>query len=149
MSSTTVGRVLAIAVRTAKNGPMREIESATARADAGIEGDLRVSTNRGITLISAADWRQATEELGVTLPWHTRRANVLVEGLTMADLIGHTVRFGQVTLEVRAETRPCELMDRLKPGLLQALKPDCRAGVCGRVLRGGEFAVGDAVEVLE
>ncbi len=149
MPESTVGRVLAIAVRTAKNGPMRELQSATARADAGIEGDLRVSTNRGITLVSAADWRQATDELGVPLPWHTRRANVLVEGLTMANLIGHTVRFGQVTLDVRAETRPCELMDRLQPGLQQALKPDCRAGVYGRVVAGGEFAVGDRVEVVD
>ena len=57
----------------------------------------------------------------------------------MVDLIGRTVRFGQVTLQVLAETLPCELMDRLQPGLWNALKPNCRAGVCCRVLTGGEL----------
>jgi len=148
VSEQNLGRILGIAVRTAKEGPMREVATATATAGAGIAGDLRTSLNRGITLISAADWREATDSLSVSLPWHTRRANVLVEGLTMADLIGHPVRFGQITLDICAETLPCELMDRLQPGLWNALRPNCRAGVCGRVLTGGQFAVGDTVEVL-
>ena len=33
------------------------------------------------------------------LPWHTRRANVLVEGLVMTDLIGKTVQIGDVVVE--------------------------------------------------
>lgn len=148
MSTTPVGQILAIALRTAKEGPMLEVPQATARAGAGIEGDLPSKSYRGITLISAADWRQAMAELDASLPWHTRRANVLVEGLTMADLIGHTVRFGEITLKVGAETRPCELMDRLHAGLLNALKPNCRAGVYGKVLTGGEFKVGDRVELV-
>jgi MOSC domain-containing protein YiiM len=148
MTDQPVGKIVAIAVRTAKEGMMQELPKATARAGGGIDGDLPSRSHRGITLISAADWRQTVEELNATLPWHTRRANVLVEGLTMADLIGHTVRFGQITLQVGAETRPCELMDRLHAGLWNALKPNCRAGVYGKVLTGGEFAVGDSVEVV-
>jgi MOSC domain-containing protein YiiM len=147
MSALPVGQILAIAVRTAKEGPMREVAKATASEGAGIEGDQPSRSHRGITLISAADWRQTMSELDASLPWHTRRANVLVEGLTMADLIGHTVRFGQITLQIGAETRPCELMDRLHAGLWNALKPNCRAGVYGKVLTGGEFAVGDHIEI--
>jgi MOSC domain-containing protein YiiM len=146
--SVVLGQILKIALRTAKEGPMREVTTAAARAGAGIEGDLPVASHRGVTLISAEDWAVVTDELGVVLPWHTRRANVLVSGLTMVDLIGRTVRFGEVTLEVRAETLPCGLMDRLQPGLRTALKPNCRAGVYGKVLTGGEFAVGDRVETI-
>ena len=148
MKHKQVGKILAIAVRTAKEGPMRELAQATARAGAGIVGDLPSRSHRGITLLSAADWRQTVEELDAALPWHTRRANVLVEGLAMADLIGHTVRFGQITLQIRAETLPCELMDRLHAGLWNALKPNCRAGVYGKILTGGDFTVGDRVEIV-
>jgi len=148
MTDQPVGKIVAIAVRTAKEGPMQELTKATARAGRGIKGDLRAWTHRGVTLISSEDWQQVTSELGIALPWHTRRANVLVTGLTMADLIRRTVRFGEVTLEVRAETLPCELMDRLHAGLWNALKPNCRAGVYGKVLTGGEFKVGDSVEVI-
>ena len=51
-------------------------------------------------------------------------------------------------MQIGAETQPCELMDRLHAGLWDALKPNCRAGVYGKVLTGGEFKVGDRVEVV-
>ena len=48
---------------------------------------------------------------------------------------------------VHGETDPCELMDRVAPGLKVALTPDRRAGVFGAVIEGGAIAVGDTVTV--
>ncbi|MBI2827610.1 MAG: MOSC domain-containing protein [Planctomycetia bacterium] len=127
---------------------MREITVAQAEADGGIAGDLPVKAARGITFISAEQWQQVADELAVPLAWHTRRANVLVEGLRLGDLFGKTIRLGTIEVRIVAETRPCGLMDRLHPGLQAVLKPDCQAGIHGRVLRDGTFAVGDRIEVV-
>ena len=147
MPSPKTGRVVAIAVRTTRNGPMREIESARAQQDGGIDGDLPVEPDRGITLIALEQWEQVTGELGVELPWHTRRANILVEGVQMADLLDRTVRVGEVELKITGETKPCGLMDQQHAGLREVLVPELRGGVLGRVVRGGEFAVGDVISV--
>lgn len=143
------GRVAAIAVKTAKGGPMREIEVAEAVVDGGITAGTPVSAKRGITFLSRERWNAAMDELMVDLPWHTRRANVLVEGLDLAPLIGRRVRLGDVEVDIRGETHPCARMDALYEGLRRALEPDCRGGVYGQVVRGGTFRVGDDLVVLD
>ncbi|HEY3243835.1 MAG TPA: MOSC domain-containing protein [Phycisphaerae bacterium] len=143
-----IGKVAGIAIRTAIKGPMREVRAASARADAGIDGDIKVSANRGITFIDRRQWEQVTRELQAELPWHTRRANVLVAGLTLGDLLGKRIRLGTVEVQINAETKPCGLMDELHPGLRAALVPECRGGVYGRVIRSGVFAIGDTVTIV-
>jgi MOSC domain-containing protein YiiM len=142
------GRVLAIAVRTRRGGPMREVPQTAARPDAGLDGDLPAGRDRGLTLIAREDWQAAIRELGADLPWHTRRANLLVEGLSMRALVGRRLRIGPVELAIVGETEPCQVMDDQHAGLRRALVPGCRGGVHGRVVRGGLIAVGDAVRVL-
>jgi MOSC domain-containing protein YiiM len=142
-----IGAVLALALRTAVNGPMQEVREAVAAADGGLAGDLRSSPERGVTLISAPQWKQVCEELGVSLPWHTRRANVLLDLDRLELLAGRRLRIGQVELEVLSETKPCGLMDQQHAGLRNALRPEWRGGVCCRVLTGGVLRVGDAVEL--
>jgi MOSC domain-containing protein YiiM len=142
---TEIGRVLGIAVRTAEGGPMREIDRAEAAVDCGLAGDLRSSPDRGVTLISAQQWRRALADIGADLPWHTRRANVLVDAASLEPLIGQRIRIGDVEIDVVAETKPCGVMDQLHQGLKMALAPDCRGGVYGRIVRGGALRVGDSV----
>lgn len=149
MHETAVGRIRAIAVRTAEDGPMKEIARTVALVDGGLEGDIAVSADRGVTFIASGQWKQVVAELGTELPWHTRRANILVECDGLGDLIGKTVRIGDVRVHVNAETKPCGLMDKLHDGLKTALVPDCRAGVYGRVVAGGEIRVGDHLIVSE
>ena len=143
MPERVVGTIGAIAVRTAEGGPMREIDRAVATRDGGLNGDIDVSPDRGVTFISAVQWREVAAELKTDLPWHTRRANVLVECAGLGDLIGRSVQLGDVQVAILAETKPCGIMDRLHPGLLKSLLPDCRGGVYGRVLTGGTFQTGD------
>lgn len=149
MQETDSIRVAAVAVRTAVDGPMREIHLAVTQVDGGIDGDLKCAPDRGITFLASQQWRQVVRELGTELPWHTRRANVLVDAPELSGWIGRTVRVGEVEVAIKSETRPCGLMDQLHAGLKNALKPDCRAGVYGRVTRGGSFRVGDEISLLE
>jgi MOSC domain-containing protein YiiM len=143
------GKIAAIAVRTAKLGPMKEVGTATVTARGGIDGDLPVRPERGVTLISKEQWAEVTGELRTDLPWHTRRANVLIEGLRLSSLVGKRIRMGEVELLVHGETKGCALMDVLFQGLREALRPDMRAGVHCEVVRGGQFQVGDRVVEVE
>ena len=128
---------------------MEELPQAEAHAGGGIEGDLPSPIDRGITLLSADQWEQVTRDLDRDLPWHTRRANVLVSGPGLERLIGHEIQLGPVRVTVTGETKPCKLMDQLCPGLRAALKPDCRGGVLGRITQSGTLAIGDEVVLLE
>ncbi|GJM25864.1 MAG: hypothetical protein DHS20C16_22790 [Phycisphaerae bacterium] len=140
-------KILAIAVRTEKNGPMQEIEQVDVSPDDGLEGDLPAAAHRRITLLSTEQWTETTKGLGADLPWHTRRANVLLEGGSLEDLIGSTIRLGNLKVKVNAETKPCGLMDKIHMGLREALVPDCRGGVYGEIVEGGTIKVGDALKV--
>lgn len=143
MSEQLVGTIVGIAIRSAKNGPMKEIPEAVAVSRRGIEGDLPSSPARGITLISSVQWRQVIRQLGEDLPWHARRSNVLVDAPELGKLIGRKILLGSVQMEVEGETEPCGLMDQICPGLREVLIPDCRGGVHGSVVLGGRFKMGD------
>ena len=149
MSDNTVGKVIGIALRTGVEAPMREVSSAIAREGGGLDGDVKPAPHRGITFIASRQWDAVQRELGGDKPWHTRRANVLIEADRLGQLVGRRVRLGEVEVEINGETHPCGLMDELQPGLMTALNPDLRAGVHGQVLRGGTFAVGDALTVID
>ncbi len=148
MSEDLAGKVLGLALRSSRRGPMELVEKVTATENGGIEPNHEVKPHRGITFISSEQWAEVQQELNEPeLPWHTRRANVLVEGLVMADLIGKTVHVGDVVVDIKKETEPCGLMDELHNGLRKILEPACRGGVHGQVVQGGNIAVGDTISV--
>lgn len=142
------GTLSAIAIRTTKNGPMQELDRATGVQDQGLAEDLPCTMERGLSLISQHQWETVQAEMGKELPWHTRRANVLVDAGTLEPLMGKRLRIGQLEMEVLDETRPCGLMDKIEPGLREVLKPEFRGGVLGRICVGGEIKVGDHIEVI-
>ena len=122
---------------------------AVSTANGGLEGDLESCPERGVTLLTKRQWAEVQKELGVSLPWHTRRANIAIDTAGLRDSIGKRLRVGEMILRIDDETRPCDLMDRLHPGLKLALTNDCRGGVHGQVERAGRVKIGDPVEVLE
>ncbi len=143
--TTTIGKVLGIALRSRKKGPMVEVEEVEAVENGKLVGDVDCEPRRGITLISARQWAGVVQEMGRDLPWHTRRANILVDSGSLGELIGRTITVGEVSVEVNAETRPCAYMEELAPGLRAALTPDFRAGVYGRITTSGRIRIGDVV----
>ena len=147
-SSSNSGRILALAIHVAKTEPMRLIEDSILTVGAGLTDDPNGKGRRGVTLLDVARWNDTMEELGVDLPWHTRRANVLVEGLDLESTVGRTVRLGTAELLIHAETVPCGTMEGLHAGLRAALVPDFRGGVYGEVMTAGAVRVGDSVCVV-
>jgi len=124
---------------------MTPVNECTIAAGGCIDTEARKPGPRALTLISKEAWSDACDELGADLPWYTRRANVLIEGVDLRASLGKKLRLGPVRLLVHGETKPCKLMDEQHQGLREVLKPDFRGGVFGEVLEGGTIRVGDAV----
>lgn len=146
-----MGTLLGIAYRDGSRLPMREIDATRISLDAGVARDFRGQKRgpRQVTLLCAEKWHAACAELGIELPWTTRRANLLVNGLPIgAECVGRTLRVGTALLRITLETNPCGRMDEQYRGLKRALLPDWRGGACCEVLEDGDIAVGDPVQFI-
>ena len=125
---------------------MRELPRATVSRETGVADDFRGGPGeRQVTVLSREAWERACRAAGAELPWTTRRANLLVEGLELAETAGRRLVIGSVVLEVTGETDPCRRMDQQHAGLRTALEPEWRGGVTCRVLEPGPLAPGDEV----
>jgi len=142
-----MGHLLAIARAPVKRGSLIPIPEAEIGIDDGIAGDARgIRAGRQVTVVFREGWEAACSDLGVELPWTTRRANLLVEGVPVPKE-GRRLVIGAAVLEVTQETQPCQVMEAAHRGLRAALTPDWRGGVCCRVLQGGTIRIGDRVHV--
>ena len=138
-----------IAIKTTSRAAMHEQVFAEITTEKGITGDFRGSqTDRQITILSESAWQKACDSVGTNLPWITRRANLLVDGLEFsAKDVGKTVRIGETTLKIMEETKPCSLMDKQYQGLKNALTPEWRGGVCCKVITAGSIQGGDRIDI--
>ncbi len=142
-----MGHLLAIARAPVKRGPLMALSEAVVDIADGVTGDARGQRpGRQVTVVFREGWDAACRELGVELPWTTRRANLLVEGVVVPRE-GRRLVIGSLVLEVTQETQPCQVMEAAHRGLRAALTPDWRGGVCCRVVQGGTIRVGDRVDV--
>ena len=142
-----MGHLLAIARAARTRAPMAEIGEAQVSVELGVVGDARgTKPDQQVTVLFREGWESACRDLGVSLPWITRRANLLVEGVTVPRE-GGLLTIGDLVLEVTDETKPCRVMEAAHPGLRRALTPEWRGGVTCRVVHGGMIRVGDRVEV--
>ena len=150
-ATRTSGSVEAIAIAAAAEAPMELVETATARAGHGLEGDRYVegagtfsnphSRGHDLTLIDA----EVVEELGVA-PEVPRR-NVVTRGIDLNALVGRRFRVGEAECEGQRLCEPCAHLQRLtEPRLLRALVH--RGGLRADVISGGVIRVGDAVVAL-
>lgn len=140
------GILIGIARTPELRAPMEQLDRASVTIERGIEGDARGrKLNRQITILFREGWEDACRDVGETLPWITRRANLYVEGVERPRQSGGRIAIGDVVLEVMLETDPCMLMERAHRGLKAALTPDWRGGVCCRVIGGGTIRIGNSV----
>lgn len=128
---------------------MVEMTSALVTTAHGVSCDFRGRPGRRqVTVMTRECWDASCEALGVeSIPWTTRRANLLVDGVELAGMVGYDLCVGDVVLTITGETTPCHRMDEQFPGLSAALKPDWRGGVICRVTRPGKIAVGCQVSL--
>ncbi|WP_405227539.1 MOSC domain-containing protein [Lentisalinibacter sediminis] len=142
----TEGRLIGIARRERKHAPMEVLERALVDTAGGVAGDFRGRPGpRQVTVLTAPGWNDACREFGRELPWTARRANLLVDGIPLAETAGRRLVIGSLVLEITGELDPCSRMEEAGQGLRQALEPDWRGGVTCRVLAAGEIGVGDTV----
>ncbi|HED09406.1 MAG TPA: MOSC domain-containing protein [Caldithrix abyssi] len=141
--------VKAIWIKTARRGAMKASSRVRCITDAGLEGNANQGGKRQITIIEEENWQAMMDELGADLaPWQ-RRANVMVSGFPLKESKGRVLQLGEISIRIEGETRPCERMDEALPGLREAMKPEWRGGVYGRILNDGTIKVGDTVRWRE
>jgi len=144
------GKVEWIGLRPARDVAMVPVDATEAVAGAGLVGDRYKggSGKRGITLIQAEHLPAvaALAQRPDLAPALLRR-NVVVSGIPLAALKDRRFRIGDAVFEGTEECDPCSRMeDALGPGGYNAMRG--HGGLCARIVEGGAFRLGDAVEAL-
>ncbi len=151
-----IATVVGIAIKRESRASMEVFQSRYISLQNGLEDDHKgrrtlINTGRRqITVISLEQWDEVCAELGIDLPWHTRRANICVSGRVFgpSDVFDKNrilIFSNDPILEITGETKPCSRMDEIHPGLRDALSKNWRGGVTCRVVNGGPIQVGDIV----
>jgi hypothetical protein len=149
-AATGSGTVTALLVAPDAEAPMTRVESASAVAGRGLDGD-RYGAGRGtfsgngrgyeLTLVD----EDALASAGVG--WEEARRNVVTRGIDLNALAGRRFRVGEVECVGRRLAEPCAHLERLtRPGIMRPLVH--RAGLRADILVGGTIRPGDPVEPL-
>ncbi|MDR9768552.1 MOSC domain-containing protein [Shewanella baltica] len=143
-------KLLAIAYKTVKLGPMNEVLCANVTQLSGVEKDVFGRPGkRQVTVLSKIQWQQACHSIEADLPWTTRRANLLVDDLVFSSAdVGKHLQIGELRLEITGETDPCKKMEIAHVGLEAALTPDWRGGITCRVLNDAMIHLGDEITLV-
>lgn len=141
-----------IGLRTERRGPVVLVDSVTALAELGLEGDHRCEkipgSARQVTIISREYIEQIAEAL--TIPQidpASLRRNLVISGMDMDLLRFQRLQIGEAIFETSALCHPCSRMDAaLGSGAKQAIMG--RGGLCAKIVQTGRIAIGDEVVLL-
>ena len=120
--------------------PMEELQTAEAVTNLGFAGctHARPDGKRQVLLVDKETLDTMTLAPGII------RENITTSGLNVNGLaLGERLRIGDVLLEVSAVCTPCDLLEKIRPGLRRELYG--RRGMLCRVVEGGSVCVGDSI----
>ena len=123
--------------------PMEEIAEIRALEDSGLEGcaHARTGSPRQILLMDSETLEAMDLRPGII------RENITTRGINVNGLeAGQRLRVGEAQLEVSMACTPCDLLEKIRPGLRRELRG--RRGMLCRVIAGGMIRRGDSVEKL-
>lgn len=143
------GKLEAIWIKRFHAGPMDSNDRAVLKAGKGLVGNADQGGKRQVTIIEKENWARFMEQLDSNLEPSTRRANLMISGLSLIKSRGRILQIGQCRVRVYGETKPCNLMDAFLPGLKSAMKDNWGGGAFAEIMDDGEIAVGDSVYWLE
>ena len=141
------GRIEALWLKRAHRGPMDPVQHVEFVVDQGLAGSVGRSRRRQVTLIEREVWEAHMATLGGDIDPGSRRANVMLSGISLPNIRGCVLRIGTtVRITIGGETTPCERMEEALPGLQDLMRTDWGGGAFAQVLAGGMVRVGDPVE---
>lgn len=135
------GHVLHLFLKPGHGLPMREVQSVSAVAGQGLEGDASFGQpGRHVLLVDQATLAEFNLEPGQT------RENIVLAGMSLVGLEADArLRVGEAVFEVTGGGTTCGRMDAIRPGLREAIRG--RRGLLARIENGGVIRVGDIVSV--
>ncbi len=138
-------------------GPAGMVETATAVAGRGLEGDRYFSgegfffrdgkLGQDLTLIEAEALEALANETGLVLTPLDARRNLVTRGIRLNELVGKRFSVGGVECYGRRLCPPCAHLQQLtEPGVLRGLLH--RGGLRADIIGGGAIALGAEISEL-
>lgn len=140
-------KLVAIHIGPKRGEPMQSVETATAVAGRGLEGDRNFGDperSHQVTLIEREAVTALGRDYGVELAPGDARRNLVTDGVALNHLVGKEFSIGEVRLRGLRLCEPCTHLQNLTgakvlPGLVH------RGGLRAEILTGGELKPGQPV----
>ena len=150
----------AIYISVSAGEPMQSVNSVTAIAGRGLDGD-RYAGQKGfyksvdsceVTLITLEEIdrasRRASTGIQRIIANGGHRRNLVISGLDVKQLAGSSFAIGETILRYQKPRPPCAYIDRVSgQGMCKALGK--QSGACIEIVTGGLLSVGDKVRIIQ
>lgn len=141
-----MGSIKSLWIKQSKSGTMEKFKRLELLENMGIQGNADQGGKRQITIISEENWQNMMRVLNTDLDPASRRANVLVTGVSLINSVHKLLKLGDCIVKIYGETKPCDRMDKAFEGLKKVMQANWNGGVYGKIIKGGFIRTGDQVD---